>query len=113
MDNGEIKKDYLKKIKKITKLNEAYYNHNNPLISDFEYDLLKKQILSLEKKHVFLDHKNSPSKTIGFSPSKNFKKVEHRLPMLSLSNAFNEEDLINFEKKIINFLSLSKLEEIE
>ena len=99
MDNGEIKKDYLKKIKKITKLNEAYYNHNNPLISDFEYDLLKKQILSLEKKHVFLDHKNSPSKNVGFKPSKNFKKINHKVPMLSLANAFFEEDLINFEKK--------------
>ena len=41
-----------------------------------------------------------------------FKKVKHRVPMLSLTNAFNEEDLINFEKKIVNFLSLPKLEEI-
>ena len=94
MDNEEIKKDYLKKIKKITKLNEAYYNNNNPLISDFEYDLLKKQILSLEKKHDFLDHKNSPSKNVGFKPSKNFKKINHKVPMLSLGNVFNEEDLL-------------------
>ena len=46
---------------------------------------------------------NSPTKTIGFKPSKNFKKVQHKVPMLSLGNAFNEEDLLNFEKKIIKF----------
>ena len=42
---------------------------------------------------------------MGFKPSKNFKKVLHKVPMLSLANAFSEEDLLNFEKKILNFLS--------
>ena len=42
---------------------------------------------------------------MGFKPSKNFKKVEHKVPMLSLANAFSEEDLLNFEKKILNFIS--------
>ena len=49
--------------------------------------------------------KDSPALIIGYKPSKNFKKVFHKVPMLSLSNAFSEEDLINFEKKIYNFLS--------
>ena len=53
----------------------------------------------------FLEDNNSPSKKVGFKPSKNFKKVFHKVSMLSLSNAFSEEDLINFEKKIINFLN--------
>jgi len=113
MKNSSIKNEYLKKIKLLHKYNKAYFDESRSLISDQEFDVLKKQIFELEKKYNFLDHKNSPSKTIGFSPSKNFKKVKHRIPMLSLSNAFNVEDLINFEKKIINFLSLSKLEEIE
>ena len=47
---------------------------------------------------------DSPSKIVGFKPSKNFKKVKHKVSMLSLSNAFNEEDLINFEKKLLIFL---------
>ena len=113
MKNSSIKNEYLKKIKLLHKYNKAYFDESRPLITDQEFDELKKQIFDLEKKYKFLDHKNSPSRTIGFSPSKNFKKVKHRVPMLSLSNAFNEEDLINFEKKIINFLSLSKLEKIE
>ena len=113
MKNNEIKKNYLKKIKEITKLNESYYDKNFPLVLDSEYDLLKNEILNLEKKFKFLDHKNSPSKIVGFKPSKTFKKINHKVPMLSLSNAFTENDLMNFEKKIINFLNEKKNFEIE
>ena len=113
MKDSLIKNEYLKKIKLLHKYNKAYFDTSKPLITDQEFDILKKQIFKLEKKYSFLKHKNSPSKTLGFKPSKNFKKVKHRVPMLSLANAFNKEDLLNFEKKIINFLSLSKLEEIE
>tara|TARA_Y100001935_G_scaffold254650_1_gene264377 strand:- start:1813 stop:3843 length:2031 start_codon:yes stop_codon:yes gene_type:complete len=107
MNDAKIKSDYLKKIKKIIELNERYYDKNRPLISDSEYDLLKKKIIDLEKKYNFLNHKDSPSKIVGFKPSKNFKKIQHRVPMLSLSNAFSKADLINFEKKILNFLDKS------
>ena len=113
MSNEEIKKNYLKKIKKITKFNESYYNKNNPLVSDGEYDLLKKNIISLEQEYDFLNHKDSPSKNVGFKPSKNFKKIDHKVPMLSLANAFSEKDLWNFEKKIINYLNEKKSFNIE
>jgi len=113
MKDSSIKNEYLKKIKLLQKYNKAYFDDSRSLISDQEFDALKKQIFELEKKYSFLKHKDSPSKILGFKPSKNFKKVKHRVPMLSLTNAFNKEDLINFEKKILNFLSLSKLEEIE
>ena len=59
----------------------------------------------LELNHKFLKSKKSPSTNVGYKPSKNFQKVTHRAPMLSLANAFGREDLINFEKKILNFLS--------
>ena len=62
---------------------------------------------------MILSDKDSPSKTLGFTPSKNFEKYPHRVKMLSLANAFDEEDLINFEKKIINFLNLNKNFEFE
>jgi len=113
MKDSLIKNEYLKKIKLLNKYNKAYFDESKPLITDQEFDILKKKILELERKYNFLKHKNSPSKTLGFKPSKNFKKIKHRVPMLSLANAFNEGDLVNFEKKIANFLSLSKLEEIE
>ena len=104
MKYEKIKKDYLKKIKKIIRLNQNYFDKDEPLVSDNEYDLLKKDILNLEKKYDFLNHENSPSQTVGYKPSKNFKKFAHKVPMLSLANAFGEEDLINFEKRILNYL---------
>ena len=109
----KIKKDYLRRIKKLTKFNESYYNKNKSLISDADYDLLKEEIINLEKTYNFLDHKDSPSKIVGYKPSKTFKKLSHKVPMLSLSNAFTEEDLINFEKKIINYLDEKSSYEIE
>ena len=108
MNKKVIEKDYNKKIKLINKLNQFYYNKSKPIVQDFEYDELKKEIFSLEKKYNFLNSKDSPSQIVGHKPSKNFKKDLHRVPMLSLANAFSEEDLINFEKKILNFLSKDK-----
>ncbi len=108
-----IKREYLEKISLIKKYNEDYYLNSSPKVSDASYDELKKNILDLEKKYSFLSSQDSPSKTVGFKPSKNFQKVKHKIPMLSLNNAFNKEDLINFEKKIINFLSLKKNFEFE
>ncbi len=107
-----VKKDYINKINLIQKYNKAYYVNSKPNVSDTVYDELKKNILDLEKKYDF-KHKNSPSVSIGFKPSKNFKKVKHKIPMLSLNNAFSKDDLINFEKKIFNFLSLDKSFQIE
>ena len=107
MDNKKIAKDYDKKIKELLRLNQLYYEKSNPAVEDHQYDKLKNEILLLEKKYEFLKNENSPSKVVGFKPSKNFKKISHRVPMLSLANAFSEEDLINFEKKIINYLNES------
>ena len=101
----EIQKEYKKKIKLINKFNKFYFEKSDPIVSDKEYDDLKKEIILLENKYAFLKSNNSPSKSVGHKPSKNFKKVSHKVPMLSLANAFLEEDLLNFEKKILNFLS--------
>ena len=105
MNKKEILNQYKKKLRLIKIYNEYYYNENKPKVTDKEYDDLKKKILFLESKHNFLRSKNSPSQIVGFKPSKNFKKKLHRAPMLSLSNAFTEEDLINFEKRVLNFIS--------
>jgi len=108
MIKKEIQEQYNQKIKLISKYNKFYYDRSEPIVSDHKYDELKKNILLLEKKYRYLKSKNSPSVTVGFKPSKNFNKSLHRVPMLSLSNAFSEEDLLNFEKRIVNFLSKDK-----
>ena len=106
MDKKNIKYKYLKKLKLIKDYNKYYYEKSKPLVDDQVYDNLKYEIIELETKFEFLKSKESPSVKVGYKPSKNFKKFPHRVPMLSLGNAFSEEDLLNFEKKISNFLSL-------
>ncbi len=108
MDKNKIQLNYSNKIKLFKKLNKFYYEKSQPMVDDRDYDQLKKDILELENKYEYLNSDFSPSKTIGYKPSKNFKKILHRVPMLSLSNAFTKDDLINFEKKILNFLSKKK-----
>ncbi len=103
--NGKIKKNYQIKINEYQKHNRLYYQKSSPVISDKDFDELKKEIIGLEKKYNFLKSNLSPSKTVGFKPSKIFQKFKHKVEMLSLSNAFNEEDLFNFEKKIFNFVN--------
>ena len=108
MNKKKLQTEYSKKINLINKFNKFYYDDNNPKATDQKYDELKKQILELEKNYKFLKSNRSPSKVVGFKPSKNFQKIAHRSPMLSLANAFGREDLINFEKRILNFLSKNK-----
>ena len=113
MKKKDIVETYLTKIKLIEKYNKYYYDHSKPIVSDQKFDSLKKDIIDLENKYWYLKNEKSPSKTVGFKPSKNFQKVKHKEPMLSLGNAFSEDDLKNFEKKIINFLSLKDTKMIE
>jgi len=113
MNKTSIKKSYLETIDKLKKYNQAYYEKDSSIITDQQYDILKKKVIDLENEYKFLGNKNSPTQSVGFKPSKNFKKVKHKVPMLSLGNAFNEEDLKNFEKKIVNFLSLEDASTIE
>ena len=105
MNKKKIENQYKSKIKLINSYNKFYYDKSSPKVSDEVYDKLKRDILSLERDYDFLTSASSPSKIVGYKPSKNFSKFPHRVPMLSLANAFDEKDLINFEKKIMNYLS--------
>ncbi len=113
MNNDKIKKYYSKKLKLFEKYSKHYYDKSEPLVSDSEFDNLKNEINEIEKKYPKLKSSKSPSKIVGFKPSKIFKKVSHKIPMLSLGNAFSEEDLINFEKKILNYLNKDRTFKIE
>ena len=108
MSKKEIQKKYNQKIKLLNRYNKHYFDNSSPIVTDKIYDELKKEILILEKKYIFLKSNKSPSKVVGFKPSKNFEKFPHRVPMLSLANAFGRDDLVNFEKKILNFLFKNK-----
>ena len=104
-EKNEIIKEYKLKIKNLLSHNNFYYNYDNPKISDAEYDTLKKEVLALENKYRFISDLNLTKKLIGFAPSNKFKKIKHLKPMLSLSNAFDRDDIKDFLKKISNFLN--------
>ncbi len=105
MSREKIKHEYLKKIEDYKKHSKLYYEKSRPIISDSQFDILKNDIIELENKFNFLNSKYSPNKIVGSRPSKLFEKYEHKVPMLSLSNAFGVDDLKNFEKKIFNYLN--------
>ena len=106
-------KEYKEKITLIQKLNKAYYQKDKPLVSDAEYDKIKKDILDFEKKNPDIVDINSPSEKVGFAPSEKFSKVKHLVPMLSLDNAFTKDDVEDFLKKIRNYLNFEKDTPIE
>ena len=74
MQKKKIEKIYIKKIKKLKKYDKAYFEYDNPLISDRDYDNIKQEILDIEKKYSYLKNKNSPSQKVGYEPSGKFKK---------------------------------------
>ena len=94
MQRKEIEKVYTSRINELKNHDRAYFKHDNPIISDKEYDEIKQEILNLEKKYKYLKNENSPSKRVGYEPSSKFTKVIHDVPMLSLSNAFSEENIV-------------------
>ena len=109
MQRKIIEEIYIKKINQLKKYDKAYFEKDKPLVADKIYDEVRKEILALEKKHNYLKSKFSPSKKVGYQPSNKFKKIKHLKPMLSLSNAFQKEDMKDFLSKISNFLNTKDL----
>ncbi|OUM84403.1 MAG: DNA ligase (NAD(+)) LigA [Bacillus thermozeamaize] len=88
----------------IHKHNIHYYVHDNPQISDQAYDALMQELLELEQKYPELITPDSPTQRVGAAPLSGFAKVTHRTPMLSLSNAFQEAELRDFDRRVRNLL---------
>ncbi|MGC6476500.1 MAG: NAD-dependent DNA ligase LigA [Parvibaculales bacterium] len=90
----------------------AYYQQDAPLISDADYDALRLRNAAIEARFPHLKRPDSPSDKVGAAPAAGFEKARHTVPMLSLGNAFNEEDVADFETRIKRFLNLSEDEKI-
>ena len=88
----------------IEKHNYQYHVLDDPLISDAEYDGLFRRLLALEKKHPELVTPDSPTQKVGGPPLERFSTVQHSLPMLSLNNAMDPQELVEFEERIQRFL---------
>lgn len=100
MNNKQIEEKMNKLINKVNKYDHEYYVLDNPSISDAEYDQLFHQLIKLEEDYPQLQKENSPTKRVGAQPLDSFSKIEHSVPMLSLSNAFNVEELRAFDKRV-------------
>ena len=101
----KIQDEYKKKVNRLLNLNKAYFDKDKPIVSDSEFDKLKQELISISKKYAFLREIKDLNNIVGFKPSTKFEKIKHMKPMLSLGNAFEKKDIIDFKKKISNFLN--------
>jgi len=100
MNKNDAKKQIQKLRDDINYHNYQYYIENNPVISDYEYDMLLKKLEALETQYPDLITSDSPTQRIGEEPLKGFKTVEHKIPMLSLDNAYSYDELREFDERI-------------
>jgi DNA ligase (NAD+) len=96
----EIKGKYAELCKKINEYNYAYYVLNDSLVSDFEYDVLMREIEEIERDYPGLEAPDSPTKRVGGQADTTFEKVAHTVQMGSLQDLFSEEELLDFDRKI-------------
>ncbi|MDR2075286.1 MAG: NAD-dependent DNA ligase LigA [Holosporales bacterium] len=109
MDKDAVKKEIRFLKNEIKKHDKLYYNKSKPIVSDFEYDNLRKRLLELEQSFPEFDNSNSPSHKIGPTTIHTpFAKITHKYPMLSLDNAFTKGDIDNFIDRISRFLNVSR-----
>ena len=90
----------------INQHNISYYVYDDPIISDSEYDRLMRELEQIEKDHPDLITSDSPTQRIGATPLTKFQTITHRIPMLSLANAMNEDELIDFDTQVKKGLGL-------
>ena len=105
--NKKIKHTIESLVKKINYHNNQYYIHDNPIISDYEYDILLKELQTLENQYPDSIIENSPTQRVGAKPLAKFSQVTHRIPLLSLSNAMNNEELELFNTQMKKGLNKS------
>ncbi len=107
----DIIKDNIEDLRDILRFHEyRYYIENDPLISDYEYDTLYKALEKFEKEHPDVITPDSPTQRVGKGLIKDFPKVEHLVPMLSLENSYNADDILNWDRRV---KELTQLQEVE
>ncbi|WAH44737.1 NAD-dependent DNA ligase LigA [Alicyclobacillus fastidiosus] len=98
IDEARLRVDALRK--EIEHHNQRYYQEDNPSITDAQWDALMRELISLETQFPELQSPSSPTQRVGASVSEGFVKVEHQIPMLSLSNAYSTEELLEFDRRV-------------
>ena len=112
--SGDMAKDELTRLAYLlNRANNAYHGDDNPIMTDAEFDFLKKRNLEIELKFPQYKKPNSPTEKIGSLPSETFSKIKHSKKMFSLANAFENSDLYDFDEQVRRFLNFRGSEPIE
>jgi DNA ligase (NAD+) len=109
---AEAKRELERLAGEIAAHDRRYYQEDAPAISDAEYDALRKRNAAIEARYPELIRPDSPSLRVGAKPSEKFAKVVHRVPMLSLDNAFDDGDVIDFATRVRRFLGLKPADDL-
>ena len=110
MNIQSAKEKIAKLIDEINSHNYKYYVLDEPSISDFEYDMLLKELEALEQQFPEFISPESPTQRVGKDLTKDFQQVKHRYPMLSLANTYNEEELYDFDRRVRELLGVDEVE---
>ncbi len=93
--------------KAIRRHDKLYYQQDAPEISDAKYDALRRRLIALEAENPALAKADSPTQRVGAAPAGGFGKIRHDAPMLSLGNAFSDEDVLEFVARVRRFLNVA------
>jgi DNA ligase (NAD+) len=104
LSEAEAKAELERLLREIGRHDEAYHTQDAPIIADADYDALKQRNLAIEERFPHLKLADSPSEKVGAAVAEGFSKITHRVPMLSLDNAFSDEDVRDFVNSIYRFL---------
>src|SRR4051794_35398829 len=107
LTKAQAKVEHMRLALEIEGHNERYYQDDAPTVTDAAYDALRQRFNAIEKRFPEFVSADSPAEKVGAAPSGRFKKVRHAVPMLSLDNAFAEEDVRDFAGRIVRFLKLA------
>ena len=112
--SGDMAKDELARLAaSINEANTAYHGDDNPIMTDAEFDFLKKRNLEIELRFPEYKRSDSPTEKIGSLPSETFSKIKHSKKMFSLANAFKNSDLYDFDEQVRRFLNFGVAEPLE
>lgn len=108
LSKGEAEAEHARLAREIRDHDKAYYTHDKPKVSDAVYDALRQKLIAIEARFPGLATPDSPSQTLGATPSGKFGEIRHARPMLSLGNAFNDDDVADFVTRVRKFLGLGE-----